>query len=271
MEELSGKVAVITGAASGIGLALAGQLAAEGMRLVLADIEPSALDEAGRSLADGVEVTTVVADVSKPEQVDDVRRAALDAFGAVHLLCNNAGVGTGGPIDSLSVFDWEWVLGVNLWGVIHGVRTFLPVLREQPEAHIVNTASVAGLFSAPYMGPYNVSKYGVVALSETLFAELSIAQSNVGVSVLCPSWVRTNISTSSRNRPGGPGEDADAVAEVISSFISTGIDPDDVAAKVVDGVKAKRFWILTHDDTRAAVSKRTESILDDGDPPMLTH
>jgi NAD(P)-dependent dehydrogenase (short-subunit alcohol dehydrogenase family) len=273
VEDLSGKVAVVTGGASGIGLALAHRWAAEGMKLVLGDIEADALERAAASLPSGTEVVTVVADVSKVEQVEEIRLSALEAFGAVHVVCNNAGVGAGGAIESVAVADWEWILGVNLWGVIHGVRTFLPLLQDQGEGHIVNTASVAGLFSAPYMGPYNVSKYGVVALSETLFNELAIAQSNVGVSVLCPSWVKTRIAESGRNRPGGPGdpEEAAAITEVINDFISTGIDPADVADRVAEAVKVRRFWILTHDDTRAAVSARTTSILEDGAPPLLMH
>jgi NAD(P)-dependent dehydrogenase (short-subunit alcohol dehydrogenase family) len=273
VEDLSGKVAVVTGGASGIGRALANRFAVEGMKLVLADVEGDALASAAAALAPSAEVVTVVADVSKVEQVEEIRRSALEAFGAVHLVCNNAGVGAGGPIESVSLDDWEWILGVNLWGVIHGVRTFLPLLQDQGEGHIVNTASVAGLFSAPYMGPYNASKYGVVAISETLFNELAIAESNVGVSVLCPSWVKTRIAESSRNRPGGPGdpEEAAAITAVINDFISTGKEPAEVAEAVLEAVRVRRFWILTHDDTRAAVSARAASILDDGTPPLLMH
>jgi NAD(P)-dependent dehydrogenase (short-subunit alcohol dehydrogenase family) len=273
MEDLEGKVAVVTGGASGIGLALAARAASEGMRVVLADIEADALEQAAGSLPESAATVTVVADVSKIDQVEAIRTAALDAFGAVHLVCNNAGVGAGGPVESVSLDDWEWILGVNLWGVIHGVRTFLPLLQEQGEGHIVNTASVAGLFSAPYMGPYNASKYGVVAISETMFTELEMAQSPVGVSVLCPSWVKTRISEAARNRPGGPGdpEEAAAITAVINDFISTGMEPADVAEVVLEAVKVRRFWILTHDDTRAAVSARTASILGDGTPPLLMH
>lgn len=273
MEDLTGKVAVVTGGASGIGLALADRFAAEGMKLVLADVEGEALSSAAAGLMPSAEVVTVVADVSKGEQVEEIRRVALESFGAVHVVCNNAGVGGGGAVEAVELADWEWILGVNLWGVIHGVRTFLPLLQEQGEGHIVNTASVAGLFSAPYMGPYNVSKYGVVALSETLYNELAIAQSAVGVSVLCPSWVKTRIAESARNRPGGPGdpEQASVIQEVIDGFISTGIAPEEVAAAVAEAVKVRRFWILTHDDTRAAVSARSKSILEDGTPPLLMH
>jgi NAD(P)-dependent dehydrogenase (short-subunit alcohol dehydrogenase family) len=271
MEHLEGKVAVITGAASGIGLGMVRKFGAEGMKIVMADIEASALEAAASSLPASVERVTAVCDVSDGEQIEALRRTAIDAFGAVHLVCNNAGVGGGGPIAEMNIDDWKWVIDVDLWGVIHGVRVFLPGLLEQGEGHIVNTASVAGLFAAPFMGAYNVAKYGVVALSETLSSELAMTQSPVGVSVLCPSWVKTNIATSDRNKPGGPPEGADMMAEVVSSFIDTGIDPDDVADHVVAAVKAKQFWIITHDDTDAAVTLRKRSILERTDPPQLMH
>ncbi len=271
MDNLNGRVAVITGAASGIGLAMAHRFAAEGMRLVLSDVEAPALEMAMAGLPAGTEAVSTVCDVSKAEQVEALREFALSSFGSVHLVCNNAGVGGGGPMTELNLTDWEWVIGVNLWGVIHGVRSFLPLLAEQGEGHIVNTASVAGLFAAPFMGAYNVSKYGVVALSETLFNELAMAHPNVGVSVLCPSWVKTNIASSTRNHPDGEPADAGAIAEAIETFISRGIDPADVADKVAEAVKVGRFWILTHEDTPAAVAQRMTAILEDGTPPMLMH
>lgn len=271
MEQLEGKVAVITGAASGIGLAMARRFGAEGMKLVMADIETTALEAAAAGLPPSVERVTTVCDVSDGAQVDALLATTLDAFGGVHLVCNNAGVGGGGPMEAINIADWEWVINVDLWGVIHGVRVFLPVLIAQGEGHIVNTASVAGLFSAPFMGPYNVAKYGVVALSETLSSELAMTQSPVGVSVLCPSWVKTNIATSVRNKPGGPPEGADALSEIVSTFIEKGMDPDGVAADVAAAVKAKQFWIITHEDTDAAVRLRTKSILDRTDPPQLMH
>lgn len=271
MEHLEGRVAVITGAASGIGLALAHRFAAEGMRLVLSDVEEPALAAAVAGLPADVEVVSMRCDVSRLEQVEALCDLAVSSFGAVHVVCNNAGVGGGGAMTELDIDDWSWILGVNLWGVINGVRTFLPVLVEQGEGHIVNTASVAGLFAAPFMGAYNVSKYGVVALSETLFNELAMAHPNVNVSVLCPSWVRTNIADSARNRPGGPPADAGATAEIIETFISRGIDPAAVADRVLDGIRDRRFYILTHEDTAAAVEARMRAILDDGTPPMLMH
>lgn len=262
---------VVTGAASGIGLSLARKFGAEGMKVVMADIEVPALDAAAASLPAAVERTTVVCDVSKGEQIEALREAAIEAFGAVHVVCNNAGVGGGGAMTDISIEDWKWVIDVDLWSVIHGVRVFLPGLIEQGEGHIVNTASVAGLFSAPFMGPYNIAKYGVVALSETLCSELSMQQSPVGVSVLCPSWVKTKIASSIRNKPGAVTEEVDALSAIIQPLLDTGIDPDVVADAVVSAVKSKTFWIITHDDTPAAVTLRTRSIIDGTNPPQLMH
>lgn len=276
MEQLEGKVVVVTGGASGIGLAVAQRFAAEGARLVLADIEGPALERAAATFGDGAEVVTVVTDVSKADEVDALRDTALDAFGAVHVVCNNAGVGGGGPMSEIDLAAWHWVLGVNLWGVVHGVRSFLPLLLEQGEGHIVNTASVAGLYSAPFMGPYNVSKYGVVSLSETLAVELALTGSPVGVSVLCPSWVKTNIATSTRNRPAGEGpapspEDDAALAEIIDHFLTTGMEADDVADHVIEAVRTNTFWILTHLETPSAVQARTDAIIGREPPPVLMH
>jgi NAD(P)-dependent dehydrogenase (short-subunit alcohol dehydrogenase family) len=276
VQHRSGKVAVVTGAASGIGLAMAHRFGADGMRLVLADIEGDALESAAASLrSSGADVVTRVTDVSKGDEVDALGQAALDAFGAVHLVCNNAGVGGGGQMDTLTTADWEWVLGVNLWGVIHGMRVFLPMLIEQGEGHIVNTASVAGLFSAPFMGPYNASKFAVVALSETTFNELKLSGSEVGISVLCPSWVQTRIHESHRNRPDelqnpDTGDDRESiVAEAIAGLIAGGISPEAVADEVADAVDTNRFYILTHPDSLAMVQQRMEAILDGGVPPFL--
>src|SRR5215213_2544837 len=205
MKEFSGKVAVITGAASGIGRGLAEACAREGMKVVLADVDEAALAQAERELKDaGAEVLAVRTDVSKADDVEALARRALDAFGAVHLLFNNAGVGAGTTVWESTLADWEWVLGVNLWGVIHGVRTFVPLMLEQAdECHIVNTASMAGLVSGPALGVYKVTKHGVVALSETLCCELAIMRSKIGVSVLCPGGVNTRIMDSERVRPAG--------------------------------------------------------------------
>ncbi|MBI2704230.1 MAG: SDR family NAD(P)-dependent oxidoreductase [Actinobacteria bacterium] len=283
MEDLEGKVAVVTGAASGIGWALARRFGAEGMKVVLADVEEDALGSRVAELGDTTDVTSMVCDVSRLDDVLALRDHANETFGAVHVVCNNAGVGGGGPMESLTENDWSWVLGVNLWGVIHGVQAFLPGLLAQGEGHVVNTASVAGLFSAPFMGPYNVSKFGVVTLSETLYNELAMSGSDVGVSVLCPSWVATNIAASARNRPESllnevaegevaetPDDPSRGMAEMLGQFITDrGMAPEDVAAKVVDAVRTKRFYILTHDDSAPAVRLRMEAILNGQPPPFL--
>src|SRR5580704_6437907 len=209
MQSLRDKVAVITGGASGIGKAVAARAAAEGMKIVVADIEEGPLKEAEAEISStGADVLGVVADVSDAASVRDVRDRALDRFGAVHLVHNNAGIGLGGPIWEVSEQDWRWILGVNLWGVVHGIATFVPLLLEQGEGHIVNTASVAGLIVAPFLGPYNATKQAVVAISETLFKDLQSvgAPMGVGVSVLCPGFVRTRIAESDRNRPAWASE-----------------------------------------------------------------
>ena len=274
MDELSGKVAVVTGAASGIGLALTRAFAAEGMKVVMADIEADALDKAVADLPEGTESLPVVCDVGDGAQVEALRDAAVERFGAVHVVCNNAGVSTGGAIWEQSIEDWEWVLRVNLWGVIHGVRAFTPLMIEQGEGHIVNTASMAGLLSAPFMGLYNVSKHGVVTLSETLHSDLQITgATGVGVSVLCPGWVNTRIHEAGRNRPGGgdPVQMADeGMRELIASVIAAGIDPADVAAMVVDAVKTRRFYVLTHPDWTRFAAERTQRMVDGEDPVVAS-
>jgi NAD(P)-dependent dehydrogenase (short-subunit alcohol dehydrogenase family) len=274
MEELSGKVAVVTGAASGIGLAKAEAFAAEGMQVVMADIEQDALEQAAAGMLEGAEVLTVVCDVSDAAQVDALRDAAVERFGAAHVVCNNAGVSAGGPLWLASDDEWDWVLGVNLRGVISGVRAFTPLFIDQGEGHIVNTASMAGLISAPLMGVYNVSKHGVVTLSETLAAELQmVGATDVGVSVLCPGWVRTRIHEAGRNRP--PSEEPTAIEtmdenmrEFIAGVIAGGLDPADVAAMVVDAIKAKRFYVLTHPEWGHLVSERTDRIVQ-GENPLV--
>lgn len=252
MQDLTGKVAVVTGGASGIGAALTRRFAAEGAKIVVGDIEKTALDDAVSALrSTGAEVEGVVTDVTDPEQVQALADAAVARFGGVHVFCNNAGVGGGGLSWEMPLSTWEWVIGVNLWGVIHGVRSFVPLLMQQPEAHIVNTASVAGLMAPPFMGPYNATKHAVVAISETLHHELVMTAPQVKVSVLCPGWVNTKIHESARNRPEhlqeGITPDADA-ASMLRGLIEAGMAPDAVAEKVRDAMRDGRFWILTHDD-----------------------
>ena len=278
MNDLDGKVAVVTGAASGIGLGMAGRLAAAGMKIVMADIEVEPLHAAAADLeASGAPVRAQVCDVGDGDQVDALADAAVAEFGAVHVACNNAGVGGGGPMWELTAHDWEWVLGVNLWGVIHGVRAFVPRMIEAGEGHVVNTASIAGLTSAPFLGPYNVSKHGVVTLSETLARELAVTEHNVGVSVLCPAWVRTQIHQSSRNRPQDltPDEaETDAVADgpaagmaaMMESVIESGMDPADVANRVHDAIVGNEFYILTHAEFAPFVEARHQAIVDRGSP-----
>jgi NAD(P)-dependent dehydrogenase (short-subunit alcohol dehydrogenase family) len=274
VDELTGKVAVVTGAASGIGLALARALVAEGMKVVLADIEEPALEAALAGFPEGAEVRAVRCDVSDPAAVDALRDAAVEAFGTVHVVANNAGVSTGGPVWSHAPEDWDWVLGVNLFGVVNGVRSFTPLLIEQGEGHIVNTASMAGLSSPPFMGVYNVSKHAVVTLSETLFGDLALAGAEgVGVSVLCPGWVQTRIHEAGRNRPESDAdatpslaESAPGFAEVAAALIAGGLDPDDVARQVVDAIRTRRFYILTHPEWKPMISGRVARIVDESDP-----
>jgi len=268
-----GRVAVVTGAASGIGFALSERFAAEGMRVVMADIEAPALAEAADLLAGrGATVLPVPTDVSSGEQVDALRDRALEAFGAVHLVCNNAGVsGMGRPLWELTSQDWDWVLGVNLWGVIHGIRAFMPTLLEQDAAHMVNTASVAGVTTG-ILGPYSATKHAVVALSEALYFQLQQLGARVDVSVLCPGWVRTRIGESDRNRPAGleppPNDDParEMAREFVRQLIETGMAPSEVAGHVVDAVRSGRFYVLTHPDMNDSIRRRAEEVVAGGPP-----
>src|SRR6202046_4119288 len=266
MEDLRGKVAVITGGASGIGRAVAERAAAEGMKLVLGDIEEGPLALAVDDLvAAGAEAIGVCTDVADRASVEALRDRALDRFGAVHLVHNNAGIGLGGPIWEVTEEDWRWILGVNLWGVIHGVATFTPLLLEQGEGHIVNTASIAGLIVAPFLGPYNATKQAVVAISETLFKDLQTVGAPVGVSVLCPGFVQTRIAESDRNRPDwAPDRDTTGAAEVqgvVQNLVDGGIAPATVADRVIDAVRTNTFYILTHPELDIALTTRFDDIV----------
>ncbi|MDY7106048.1 MAG: SDR family NAD(P)-dependent oxidoreductase [Actinomycetota bacterium] len=287
MEQLEEKVAVVTGGASGIGRAVATQLAGAGMHVVIADIEQDALDATVADLVGaGHRAIGVRTDVSDGASVEALARTTLDEFGAVHVVHNNAGVGVGGPVWTHTERDWEWVLGVNLWGVIHGIRVFVPLMIEQGgPAHVVNTASMAGLISVPYLAAYNVSKHGVVTLSETLHRDLELAgHGDIGVSVLCPGLVMTNIFESQRNRPDeladddGPrglsalldvGEGGGATEEALGAFGQV-LPADEVGAAVVDAVRTDRFYVLTHPDiTRTLVRTRCDDIIEARHPTPL--
>ncbi len=266
-------VAVITGAASGIGRGLAERFAAEGMKVVLADVEEAALAKLSAALeAKGATVLAVKTDVSNAAEVENLAERTLETFGAVHILCNNAGVACSRPIWEHTVADWEWVLGVNLWGVIHGIRAFVPrMLAQGDPCHIVNTASILGLVSGGGTGIYKVSKHGVVVLSEVLADELAQKGANIHVHVLCPGWVRTGILDSERNRPdalqnhktqtpsrlqtiGGSG---DARAEM-----EAGMSPTEVAEHVYNAIQNGTFYIHTHPEHKTAIRERMERILE---------
>jgi NAD(P)-dependent dehydrogenase (short-subunit alcohol dehydrogenase family) len=271
MKELKGRVAVVTGAASGIGRALARRFADEGMRIVLADVEKEALDTVRDELLQaGHEVLAVQTDVSDAQSVEELARRTLDTFGEVHVLCNNAGVFAGGRTWESPLSDYGWVLGVNLWGVIHGIRTFVPILLEQGvPAHIVNTASMAGVTSSPYTAAYNISKHGVVALSESLYHELTMENAPIGVSILCPVVINTGISQSQRNRPSelDRGDVADdpgreLVEAAIRDAMPRGLDPSEMADRVLRAIVDNRLYILSAagGSWRTACEKRHEDI-----------
>jgi NAD(P)-dependent dehydrogenase (short-subunit alcohol dehydrogenase family) len=271
MEDLAGRVAVVTGGASGIGRAMAARFSAEGMRVVVADVEPGPLESTATELG----VTGVLTDVSEAASVQALADRVMDQLGRVDLLCNNAGVGGGGVVAELALTDWQWVLNVNLWGVVHGVHAFLPHLLSNPAGgHIVNTASMAGLAAFPGAAPYCASKYAVVGLSESLQQELQQAGAHVGVSVLCPGFVRTNIFTSQRNRPAeltvpgrGPRAGArEANDEIVKTMQELGIPPEAVAEDVLDAVRAGRFWIFTHPDLLPALDERHARLRTEGQP-----
>ena len=264
MEQIAGRVAVITGAASGIGRAVAMACVAGGMKVVLADIEAAPLAAAVDELAaSGAEVLGVPTDVRSETAIRALADAALDRFGAVHLVHNNAGVVTAGAIDELTIEAWRWVLDVDLWSVIHGVSVFLPILKAQGVGHIVNTASTAGLQAGRSIAPYNVAKFGVVALTETL--RMEVAGTGVGASVLCPGAINTRIVDAERNRPAdvpaSAGAAADGFRDRSGELLRTrGLDPSDVAALVLDAVRTDRFWIITHPRWIDVLAERVEGM-----------
>jgi NAD(P)-dependent dehydrogenase (short-subunit alcohol dehydrogenase family) len=285
MDQVTGKVAVVTGGASGIGLALARRFATEGMRVVIADVEKDALDVALEDLAgdfgDG-NVAAVPTDVRDPEAVEALAAATFERFGTAHVVCNNAGVAVGGFSWEVPADRWRWIVDVNLMGVVNGIRAFVPRLIEQGEGHVVNTASIAGMVTAPLMSPYLATKHAVVALSESLHFDLQVTGhgDEVGVSVLCPEWVRTRIARAERNRPDGvspmtlPGSDGEVVPDtdeggapsIIGALVDNGIDPAEVAGLVLDAIVRRRFWIFTHDTSLVSVRARFDAITSGGQP-----
>ena len=273
MKELKGKVAAVTGAASGLGRSMALAFAAEGMDLALADVDEVNLSAVqDEVLAKGVRAITLKVDVSNAQQLEVFRDQTLTRLGGVHVVCNNAGVSPLGAVWENTPADWQWILGVNLWGVIHGVRAFTPHLIKQDEGHIVNTASVAGLISPPGSGAYNVTKHGVVALSESLYHDLRERNSKVGVSVLCPAYVPTGIVDSERNRPkdlptSTKSEATLAREAMLRKAVASGkISADQVAQSVVAAIRDERFYILTHPRIKGAIRARMEDVLNESAP-----
>ena len=283
MKNFSQRVAVITGAASGFGREFARTGAQLDMRLVLADVQKEALAETAAELeAAGAEVITQICDVRKGEQVEALGRLAMTSFGAVHLVFNNAGVGAGGLVWESTQADWEWVLGVNLWGVIHGVRVFTPLMlasaKDDPsyEGHIVNTASMAGLLNPPTMGVYNVSKHAVVSLTESLYHDLSLVEAPIGASVLCPYFVQTGISQSHKHRPddvqaaASPTVSQQVSQAVLEKAVASGkVSAAEVAQRTFDAIREQQFYIYSHPAALGNVQRRMEDIVmgrNPGDP-----
>jgi NAD(P)-dependent dehydrogenase (short-subunit alcohol dehydrogenase family) len=263
LQDLSGRVAVVTGAGSGLGLAMATRFAAEGMRVVLADVEDEPLELASEELRSaGHDVRSLRIDVAQPADLERLAEVTFEAFGAAHVLCNNAGVVKSSRAWSLTLDDWNWVLGVDLWGVIHGIRAFVPrMLTSGEPGHVVNTASVAGLLPMPNLAAYAAAKSGVVAVSESLQLDLEAEGAPIGVSVLCPGWVPTRILDSERNRPA---DLTAAAADPSTPRTTTGVEStmtgDDVADLVVRAVRAGDFWILTHPRYRQVIEARAATI-----------
>lgn len=278
MDNVQGKTAVVTGAGSGMGRAFAERFAREGMKVVLADVEQPKLDEAVAAItATGAEAIGVVTDVTDGAAVDRLRDAAIEAFGRVHVLCNNAGV-AGNPASGgvwVDEQEWRWVLEVNLWGVVHGHRAFLPHLVEHGDGHIVNTASMAGHF--PGHSAYSASKWAVVAMSEGLFHDPRLRAAGVGVSCLCPGWVNTAIMESARNRPewAAPRRDVEPspMEEMMRAYVTdqirSGMEPAQVAELVLDAILGDRFWVFTDMQMVAALEGRFQAVLGATNPPPM--
>lgn len=277
MKEFKDKVAVITGAAGGIGRGFAEKCIQEGMKVVLADIETPSLEQTERELkAGGGDVIAVRTDVSREEDIERLAGKTEETYGAVHLLFNNAGVEVRGTVWEQTTADWQWIMGVNLWGVIHGIRVFVPrMIKQQTDCHIVNTASTAGLISGPTLGSYRVTKAGVIALSETLYHELKMQNARIGVSVLYPAFVRSRLIEAERNRPAEFKDPKKAPnlapyeKEMIQFFQEknrTAMDPGEFADLVFKGIREDLFYIQTHPEMNPGIQSRMEDILQTRNP-----
>jgi len=267
MKILSGRIAVVTGGASGIGFGLAKRFLEEGMKVVIADIDQGQLNSAVHDLGKIGNIAGERVDVSDPRQIQSLADSVMARHGAVHILCNNAGVGGLQRMRNTSLASWEWILGVNLMGTINGCRIFIPMLEQQEEAHLVNTSSVAGLVYSPYHHPYNVSKAGVIALSEGLDFEFRQDGVNIGVSILIPGFVRSRMYDDERNAPPGVAprsstdEDITGIRQAIEKSVTAGMNPDKVADLVVSGIRDRKLHIVTHPEWLDLVRKRMEAIV----------
>tara|TARA_B110000977_G_scaffold16403_2_gene20144 strand:- start:208 stop:1038 length:831 start_codon:yes stop_codon:yes gene_type:complete len=270
MQDFMGRTAVITGGASGIGLGMARSLAGRGMQLVLADMDEALLKAAEKEFSvAGTSVVCQVCDVSKLEEVERLAEVTMDRFGAVHVVCSNAGVGIPTSARNVKLADWEWIINVDLWGPIYAVKTFLPLIEEQGVGHINATSSMAGLISSQMMGAYNVAKHGVVALMAAVERELRAKKSNVRASVLCPGPINTNISRHSvdfrpgRGKPKGDSEKAGKLAGNIQAALEQGMHPDEVGELVANAIEQEKFWILTHPHWSKTVQKQLDAMVND--------
>jgi NAD(P)-dependent dehydrogenase (short-subunit alcohol dehydrogenase family) len=268
MEQLEGRCAFITGGASGIGFAMAKAFAAAGMKVAIADVEDGPLQAAVDTLKEhNADVIGIRLDVRDRAAMEAAAKQVTETFGNVHLLCNNAGVGAGGPLHETTYGDWDWTLGVNVDGVVNGLQAFLPAMAAHGEGgHVVNTASMAGIAGFGGMGPYNASKFAVVGMSEALAQD--VAEKGIGVSVLCPGFVRTNIFESERNRPEDmPGREVTGLTEeerqaFLDQALKDALEPDDVAEMVLEAVRGGKFWIFTHPEYRELVRMKMQSMVD---------